>query len=210
VSGSQITVVIPTVPPRAKLLARAVRSVEKQQGLDGAPVLLVEIDTGREGPAVVRNRGVKQVQTPWVAFCDDDDELLPHHLSTLAAAAAETGADLVWPWFEVVGGTDPFPQHRGRQWDPEDPHQIPVTVLLRTGLFREVGGFRQPETGRTDRYGNRAGEDFDLWCRLSEAGARFHHVDEITWRWHHWGGNSSGLPSRIPWKQRPRRGDVHA
>lgn len=206
ISGDDITVVIPTVPPRAKLLDRAVRSVERQT-LPGA-LVVVETDTDREGPAVVRNRGVEQVVTPWVAFLDDDDELLPQHLVTLASAATDTGADLVWPWFEVIGGSDPFPQHRGRQWDPADPHQIPITVLLRTGLFREVGGFRTVTEGPTDRDGNRCGEDFDLWLRLSAAGAVFHHVDEITWRWWHWrgpeGGNSSGLPSRVPWERRQR------
>ena len=166
---------------------------------------MVEEDTGREGPAVVRNRGVARVRTPWVAFLDDDDALLPHHLATLVSAATDTGADLVWPWFEVVGGHDPFPMHRGRQWDPADPHQIPITVLLRTGLFREVGGFRTIEDGAVDAAGHRMGEDFDLWVRLSAAGAVFHHVDEITWRWHHWGGNSSGLPERVPWTPRRQR-----
>lgn len=192
---ADVTVIIPTIRGRAKMLQEAVESVQAQT-VQARRCIIVEDEHG-EGPAVVRNRGLEDAETEWVAFLDDDDLLLPGHLATLLTAAESSGADVIWPWFRVDGGTDPFPMHRGRQWDPEDPHQIPITVLIRTAALRAVGGFRTVTDGPTDKDGNRAGEDFDLWLRLSAAGYRFHHVNEVTWTWRHHRGNTSGLPSRV-------------
>lgn len=196
-----IAVCIPTIPSRKLMLAGALASVQAQT-LQPAEVLVEEAAPG-EGPAVVRNRLLARAQSSYVAFLDDDDWLLPHHLHTLASAWLDTleadgrGADVLWPWFTVEGGTDPFPQHRGRQWDPADPHQIPITVLARRQTLLDVGGFRTIPDGPTDSQGNRAGEDYQLWLDLSAAGATFHHTDETTWVWRHWAGNTSGLPERV-------------
>jgi len=189
-----VTVLIPTIPPRMLQLAGALASV-REQTYQPADVL-VECDTGREGPAAVRNRLLARARTEWVAFLDDDDWLLPHHLYTLVREQQTTDADVVWPWFQVEGGTDPFPAHRGRQWDPAAPHQIPITVLAARDRILSVGGFRTIPDGPTDADGNRAGEDYQLWLDLSAAGARFHHTPEITWVWRHHAANTSGLPSR--------------
>lgn len=190
-----ISVVIPHIKPRKVLLKRALTSIEEQTL--SANQVIVEEDVKKEGPAVVRNRALAKVEHEWTAFLDDDDEMLSHHLSTLYDFAIETGADLVWPWFRVVGGSDPFPKFRGRQWNSDDPHQIPITVLVRTGLLREVGGFETVgDNGPTDKYGNRAGEDWRLWLALSQAGTIFAHTPAITWLWHHDSRNTSGLPSR--------------
>ena len=199
---ADVTVIIPTVAPRAAMLQRALYSVDCQTLRPRT--VIVEPDTNREGPAVVRNRALAKVKTEWVAFLDDDDVMLPHHLHTLWTAQQTTNADLVWPWFTVEGGSDPFPQHQGRQWNPADPHQIPITVLARTKALRTVGGFTPVgEDAGTDRLGHRMGEDWRLWLALSAAGYKFHHVDQTTWVWvHHHGrdgGNSSGLPSRVKW-----------
>jgi hypothetical protein len=189
-----ITVVIPTIPPRARLLTRALESAAVQTLTPAA--IIVEVDDTGTGAAATRNRALERVETEWVAFLDDDDELLPDHLLTLALAQRHTGADLLWPWFTVAGGSDPFPQHRGRQWDPADPHQFPINVLVRTELLEAVGGFTTIPDGARDQDGHRTGEDWHLWLALSAAGARFHHVDAQTWTWHHHAGNTSGLPSR--------------
>lgn len=190
-----VTVVIPTIASRTRMLTEAHASVIRQTL--PADAILVGVDTDRDGPAVVRNRLVEQVETEWVAFLDDDDLLHPDHLATLMTVARTSGADVVWPWFTVSGGTDPFPMHKGRQWNPDDPHQIPVTALVRTAAFRAVGGFKTMGEGPTDKYGNRCGEDWALWLALSAAGYRFHHVESVTWTWRHHAGNSSGLPSRV-------------
>jgi len=189
-----ITVVIPTIPQRPHFLHDALESV-KAQTLQPVEII-VEHARDNEGPAFVRNRAVEKVTTDFIAFLDDDDWLLPDHLEKLAALQEQEDADIVWPWFEVHGGTDPFPQHRGRQWNPQDPHQIPITVLLRTEAFNAVGGFVQVGDGPTDPHGNRAGEDWELWLALNEAGYKFAHTPDITWVWRHHSKNTSGLPER--------------
>lgn len=195
---TDITVIVPTVGrTRRDMLARALGSIGDQNLQPAATI--VEEDTHHEGPAIVRNRAVERVETEFIAFLDDDDFLLPNHLGALALGQQQMNADVVWPWFRVQGGTDPFPFFKGRQWNPEDPHQIPITTLIRTSAFRAVGGFRTVLEGPTDKFGNRAGEDFQLWLDLSAAGFKFYHVNEVTWVWCHHGRNSSGLPSRIDW-----------
>lgn len=186
-----VTVVIPSLPTRRKQRQRAVESVATQT--HPARAVIVEQDHHKAGAALTRNAALSRVETEWTAFLDDDDYLLPHHLATLCKAAQDTGADVVWPWFRVEGGTDPFPMHRGRQWNPDDPHIFPITTLVRTERLREVRGF-QPGTRVAPDGRIVAGEDWRLWNALSQAGAVFHHVNEVTWVWVHWGGNSSGMP----------------
>ena len=102
---NDITVCIPTIPPRAGFLTRALTSVLDQTL--GATQIIVTSDVHREGPAALRNRMLQQVRTKYVAFLDDDDEMLPKHLELLRGCAELTGADLVYPWFTVLqGGVD--------------------------------------------------------------------------------------------------------
>lgn len=190
-----VTVVIPTIYSRSAMLEQAVQSVLEQE-LQAADVI-IEHDIHRQGPAVVRNRALARVQTPWLAWLDDDDLLMPQHLRVLADVALSADADLVWPWFTVSGGGDPFPMHFGRQWDPEHPHQFPITYLVRTELVRRVGGFETVPDGPAHADGNRAGEDWRLQLAMSAAGGRFVHLPERTWIWRHHGGNTSGLPERV-------------
>jgi len=77
-----ITVIVPTIPTRGELLNRALETVAAQT-LQPAGVI-VEMDQKREGAATVRNRALDRVSTEFVAFLDDDDELLPNHLKLLA------------------------------------------------------------------------------------------------------------------------------
>lgn len=199
--SSDVTVVIPTIPPRRSMLERAVRSVTRQQ--HPAAGIVISNDLHRRGAAVNRDAGLHAVRTPLVAFLDDDDEMYPHHLAALMEAQRVTGADLVYPWFDVgSGGTDPFPLLEGVPWDNENPHQVPITFLARTELLTDLGGFSyawdptQGEDPGTDPDGNRAGEDYRMILRVVAAGGIIHHHPERTWLWHHHSANTSGLPSR--------------
>jgi len=184
-----VTLVIPTIPPRTNLLHRAITSACQQARPFSDIHIAVDLD--REGAGVVRTRGMRTVQTRWTAFLDDDDELLPQHLDVLIRNAEATGADVVFPWFTVAGGTDPFPQFFGKPFDPELPHMFPITVLARTELINATAGFREdPE------YTDGNGEDWIMWLELVQMGAKIVHVPERTWIWHHDSGNTSGLPTR--------------
>lgn len=183
-----VTVVIPSIPTRHAFLDRAIRSVLAQ---DHPPVSLVTVfDRHREGAWATRWKGAQQVTTTWTAFLDDDDEFMPHHLAHLLAVAAEHEADMTWGWFQVVGNPDPFPHYRGRQYDPGQPHIVPITYLVRTELLLAGPGFQSDTIGSWDL------QDKPVIEGVLAAGGRLHADPLDTWVWHHHGANTSGMPDR--------------
>lgn len=193
--SSDITVAIPTIPPRYGLLARAIRSVAGQSLPPDA--LSVAWDTERQGAAVTRQRALDAVQTGWTAFLDDDDEMLPTHLAQLMRHARETEADYVYSWFETVPhGCDPFPTyHFTNEFNLADPIQTTITVLVKTDLAKSVGFVEQDDEGKLVG-GQRWGEDYEFTLGCLRAGAKISHLVERTWLWHHDSGNTSGRPDR--------------
>ena len=184
VAEKDITVVIPTIPPRDSFLSRAMASVAGQTRQPGGVV--VEVDINRTGAPTTRNRALEKVCTPWVAFLDDDDWFLPQHLETLANAA-DSGADVYYSGCTVVNGSGTEVLPRQEEWGrfglPFDADllrqksYIPVTSMVRTELAQEVGGFSYPEGSLY--------EDWGFYLKLLDAGAIFEHVPEITWVWEH-------------------------
>lgn len=205
-----ITVVIPTIPPRADKARRAMDSVWAAQrhfrstATFPRPLQLSVIsvpDLTRQGAARTRQAGLDSVQTEWVAFLDDDDEFLPHHLSTMWMAAHERQADYLWSRFRIQfpsGETHDGPQFLGEkafsQWDDNDPCQTTVTTFVKTELARRAGGFTQADESGLLIDGQRRGEDFEFTMKCRAAGGVFWHVPEVTWIWHHHESNTSGLP----------------
>lgn len=184
-----VTVAIPSIPPRIAMLSRAVASVLTQTY--PASAISIAVDHDRRGAAANRNKALHTVQTEWVAFLDDDDEMYPHHIAALVQHQETTGADIVFPWFDTSGGADPFPQFEGRQYNHSEPHMFPITTLVRTEFAIAVGGFPTSLTNEEC-----AGEDWQFWLKLRDLGATFAHLNSRTWLWHHHGENTSGLPSR--------------
>lgn len=180
---------IPSIPPRTKQLFRALSSVSKQTH----PVseISVAFDVDKEGAGPTRNRALQGITSEWTCFLDDDDEVNPDHVEKILACALENDADVVYPWFTVVGGTDPFPKHFGKPWDPESPRIFPITVIGRTELLQQAE-FPAPRWGEADW----TGDDYPFWLKVQQLGAKIHHLPERTWKWHHNTGNTSGLPSR--------------
>jgi hypothetical protein len=66
---------------------------------------------------------------------------------------------------------------------------IPITVLVRTYLLHNAGGFQS--RGNPDN----PCEDWGMWLKLLDEGAKFVHHSGRTWEWiwHH--GNTSGSGS---------------
>jgi glycosyltransferase involved in cell wall biosynthesis len=190
-ANPSITVCIPSIPPRARLLERALASV-KAQTLPASDVI-TSLDGTHSGAAITRQRALDTVGTEWVAFLDDDDEFLPEHLSRLYDAAAAHQADYVFSWYTVIGGTDPRPGGQFHGWCNDHPRQTTITTLVRTELAQSAGFLGDaPESND----GHVAGEDFLFTLRCMNAGGFIYSLPEITWLWHHDSNNTSGLPSR--------------
>lgn len=192
-----VTVCIPSIPIRAAMLNRALTSVTSQIHVPDA--VSVAIDHGARGAWDTRDRALRAVRTKWVAFLDDDDEMLPRHLYVLMAEAQRTGADYLYSWYQVEDGrgnvidTDPL-GHFGKEFDPQNPTQTTITTLVRTELAQEAGFIYPPDGGEI--HGQRAGEDWLFTLKCLELGAQIVHVPERTWIWNHHGANTSGLPDR--------------
>lgn len=211
-----VTVVIPTHPARLRgeqLLGQAVASVLAQTRPPDA--IEIAIDNTGAGAAPTRQAGLNRADTDWVAFLDSDDLLKPKHLELMLRHAETTGADYVYSWFEILqtfaGGQqrlipwDPVtgdgvfpPGHYLNDFDPNDPIETTMTVLVRTGLAKQVG-MRTLDRGEANTGEDRA---FTLDCLA--AGAKISHLKARTWYWrHHWldpygrmPGNTSGFAGR--------------
>lgn len=189
-----VTAVVPYHEARVRngMMAKAVASVRAQT----YPTEVVPAqDVYRMGAAMTRHYGLMEVDTEWTAFLDSDDYMDPDHIEHLVACAQETGADYVYPWFRVEGGSDPFPMFFGKPWDDAAPHQTTITILVRTGLAKSVGFMTQPD-GSLDPEGNRGGEDWHFTLGCLAQGAQIVHLPRRSWTWVHHGRNTSGTPGR--------------
>lgn len=194
-----VGVAIPSIPRRHKMAVEAVGSILTQS--HAVDQVIVEVDHRRSGAAAARNRAWRSLATDWVAFLDDDDLMYPQHVAHLMGHARDTGADLVYPWFDVQmapGDTrEPFDflfingvSAEGHPFDDEAAETlrmaanfIPVTVLVRRELLEAVDGFPQP---RSERWPHDANEDWGCWRSMLDSGATIAHLPERTWlwRWH--------------------------
>lgn len=153
----------------------------------------IAVDSTHAGAASTRNDALAGVTTEWTAFLDSDDQWRPQHIGSLLLAAQRTGADVIYPWFTIApAGQDPWPEREGQPFDEsilKYSNYIPVTVLARTRLLHEVGGFRPkgPPENPCD--------DWGTWDALLDAGAEFYHLNERTWFWG-WGWGTPNTNGR--------------
>lgn len=188
-TDNSVTAVIPVHLPNLDngYLNQAIKSVARQTRPVDA--ISVAVDSTHAGAAVTRTRAVHGVETEWCAFLDSDDLWYPHHVEVLLETAEKTGADLVFPWFDVPRGYDPFPEFEGQPFNAGElrvRNYIPITVLVRTLLISQVGGFTPKGPPENPC------EDHGTWLKLLDAGAKFVHHNGRTWQylWHK--GNTSG------------------
>jgi glycosyltransferase involved in cell wall biosynthesis len=187
---SGVTAVIPTIPPRRALLGRALASVFNQTVQPDA--VAVVADNDHAGVWVTRTLGIQMARTEWVAFLDDDDEWLPHHLEALLAHQAASGADLVYSYYESVPrGQDVL----GIFGLPFNPGWATVTgtVLVRAELAAQVS-LGPPAPIEVERNAN---DDHRLLHGVLKLGGTVSHLAERTWLYHmDQRAHTSGRPER--------------
>ncbi len=144
-----------------------------------APALLLRHPVNRGLPGA-RNSAISRARGEYVLVLDSDNELYPHCLERLVEALdAAPEAAFAYGILEQYDRTGPIGLSGYFGWEPErliEDNYIDALALLRRTTLAELGGYT------TDRrlYG---WEDYDLWCRIAEQGARAIHVPEIVARY---------------------------
>ena len=193
--------VMPVHPARWKTtMRRALRSVLSQTVPVAAYSIAIDVERQGAGAGPTRDRALAAARTEWVAFLDSDDEWHPDHVAELLAHAEETGADVVYSICRVVHmqlgeipRTHPLYEEWGRPGKPFDAEllrkhsYLPVTSLVRTELAQQ-SSFVPPDGGHYD--------DWGFYLGLLDLGAKFEHLPQVTWTWHHGPHNTSGQPTK--------------
>jgi hypothetical protein len=194
-----VTVVTPTIPPRAELLQRATMSVINQTVKPVAHLVMPDIK--RLGAPKMLDQCLRHAQSEWVAILADDDEFLPHHLETLWNLLDETGADVAYSHFRFSNQPDAghLEKFRGQPFNYEKPRQMTGVYVGRRELLLDIGGHSalfDENSYDLDEEGHRIGEDFHLVKRLAHERIPVAVSPEVTWIYHVGHGNTLGMPSR--------------
>lgn len=166
-----VSVLTPTIPARARLLAECERSVKAQTFDNFEHRILVDAD--QEGCSRTMNKLANESCGKWLLPLADDDLLLPGCIETLLAHTAD--ADIVYAPPLVTGNED-------RWWFFQAPPAIPSTALIRAELWDQLGGYDESVLREEDR---------GLWVKALDVGARFVRVDAPCWVYRQHGGNKS-------------------
>jgi glycosyltransferase involved in cell wall biosynthesis/SAM-dependent methyltransferase len=120
------------------------------------------------GLAAARNTGFDAATTPYVLPLDADNALLPECATRLLNALSTGAASFAYPRIRHFGEeSDLFPTGHVRGYFPYSAQRlvpsnyIDAMALVRKNAWAAVGGYHD---------GLHGWEDYDLWCRLAEAG----------------------------------------
>lgn len=139
----------------------------------------MRLEPNRGTPAPARNLGIASARGEWIAFLDDDDRWLPGKLALQMPLLTARQSDVVGSDAVRSDGRRYFAPHTkprarlGRR-DIEDANPIILSsAVARGSLLLEAHGFDESKAI--------AGvEDYDLWLRLADRGARFAVIDAAT------------------------------
>jgi GT2 family glycosyltransferase len=152
---------------------------------ENIPLQLLRHPVNR-GLGAARNTAVDFARGPYCFVLDADNLLYPRCLEALVGTLkTDPEATFAYPILEVFGMVDAYIAAGGSPlvsylgWDPRrlrTGNYIDALSLIRTDALRRLGGYA------TDRrlFG---WEDFDLWCRVAEAGGRGLLVPQILARY---------------------------
>ena len=126
-----------------------------------------------------RNTALELVDTEFVCFLDADDELEPAYFDHMATGTADLRAPAV-RYIRDGRPRQPYvPRVAGHRHDCHPDclafgNYLVIGTVARTGLVREVGGFRDFTWS----------EDWDLWVRCWQAGATIETIPAAVYRAH--------------------------
>jgi glycosyltransferase involved in cell wall biosynthesis len=152
-----------------------------EQVLQRYPSNLRYLQQENQGAAVARNTGIRAATAEFVAFLDADDTWLPAFLESQMALLKREDVDLVFADALLTGNAASpgltYMQVEPSQGEvtPESLLAVEVSVVTSTVVARKAPIV---EVGLFDA-SLRRGQDFDLWFRLSRAGARFAYQREV-------------------------------
>lgn len=119
-----------------------------------------------------RNAPGLGADTEWLIFLDADDELDPYYVEAMMVGEGDVRQPAT---LGVVDGIeDDYPVMIGPGRTLLERNHIVIGAMVRTDLFRAVGGFD----------GWPVLEDWDLWLKCWRAGAEFGQVPEAIYRVH--------------------------
>jgi glycosyltransferase involved in cell wall biosynthesis len=133
-----------------------------------------------DGLVAALNRALALARAPLVARLDADDVALPERLDRQAACfERHDRLVLLGSWAEKIGAEGRCIGYLKPKNEPDRLAEtllrrnpfIHSSVMMRTALVRELGGYRRAFL---------AAEDFDLWLRLSEHGAVANLAETLT------------------------------
>ena len=107
-------------------------------------------------------------RTEFTIFLDADDTLHPTYIEEMLKGTADIRVPSVHRHYQ--DGRIDTDQHWYQPKDLMTGNYIVVSAMIRTSLFKQLGGFHDYETL----------EDWDLWLRAEEAGATFEQIPEAT------------------------------
>lgn len=172
-----VSVLTPTIPERADMLAECCASVSAQTY--NMFEHLIGVDEDHDGCATSMNKLAAEAGGAWLLPLADDDLLLPGCIQTLLDNAA--GGDIIYAPPLVTGNED-------RWWFFQAPPAIPSCALIRTDTWREIGGYDETLLHEEDR---------DMWVKALAAGKRFVRVDEPCWVYRQHAGNKSFAKAEV-------------
>lgn len=144
----------------------ALERIAAANAANGARATMRIVRTENRGVAAARNTGAALAAAPMLAFLDSDDLWGPHKLARqLDFMHASPGCAIAQTdelWIRNGVRVNPARRHRKRAGDIFiDSLRTclisPSAVIMRTALFRELGGFDEDLL---------AAEDYDLWLRI--------------------------------------------
>lgn len=176
-----------------RALPSAHREVEKAGG--DSSVCHIHLHDGTLAQA--RNQAAQDVTGEWLCFLDADDELAPGYLEALANGYGEraTWDDLILyhpallvPAVSFIDPATGIPTaaprvpNGGCTYDLIDINCAVIGTMIERAFFLSLGGFRE-----LDHL-----EDWDLWLRAEEAGARLVPIRDAVYRaWLRYGSRNT-------------------